>query len=618
MKRITTPVVTDKNIGWDLLLRFSRQCMTNIVSVKKSIPSNIGFFTYSKLINLLHGNQTFWLSLLPEYDKEKSSVLVIDDSFGNLSYRLSLVFNEVITVHQDSRALEVIGCYLGSRNVDNVQLIKTPIGLSLPVSTSTVSVVIACRLSNYINQYSGSNHKNVYKKVISELNRVLVSDGTILMLDNSKRSYQSIAGNIRNFRLFNERIGASFVKNRSLLIKNGFNVDEYIGKYDCNQTLDGAPSYHNYNFPSVGDPLKYRILTNLKLRLLCFPLIKNIWPSFLLVATKSTSYSLVKAILMDARLVDSESVDNYCVKRIIGGNAGVVVVIVGKSDSHVGDLVFRSPDNANEAAMASVAHNWSVLCQLADSDYCEFIPRNVVKGCYKGRHYYIEQRKEGRDLESGDSGPEVYNAIRNSFSLLVDMQINSITFDKDQGDFFDDYFKNISSNLVTFCSASDLEILNKIGAYISKVVREQEFSLVMIHGDFKPGNILYHKDGSVSAIIDWDQSQSTGFPLVDIYMFLIYHVAKEQDSTIWDTFNDHILCWDVKEQYHSIVESVINKFGINKQLLLPLRCITWLMIVNIHINILLTHPYTISEVITTPFNKMLLALEKEDDSKHVG
>ena len=607
MSKIIKPVANDSSISWGDIRHFAS------IGICEWLARNeLNLSVYLKLFKLLKGNHIFWYPLLPDYDSNQSIALVIDDSYGNISYQLSLRFKKVITVHQDDRALETISQYLESKNINNVQLVKMAIGSVFPVPSSSVSLVVVMRLSNYIDQYADKNRAEYYKQFLEESCRILTSDGTVMILDNNKNSYQAIAGRVRGRNRFDRVVGVSPKYTKKSLIKKGFSVDEYIGKQIYTQTLDGAPSYLNFNTPATGDPLKYGLLNKLKLKLQNSAILKQRWSSFIIVATRSSTDNLVRKILIDSKCVDDQVVDKYFVKRIISGNAGVVVIIVGKMDcAEEEDFVLRLP--GSKEAIEKVECNWAALKSLSASSCSKVIPKNVAKGCFKEQFYYIEERKKGKDLESGDIGLEVSKALYDSFLLLINIQTESKSKAHKQRQFVDHYLNNLSSRLASFCNKSEIDVLNKILACLRNVLNSCEIPLVRVHGDFKPGNILYNRDGTTSAIIDWDMSQPAGLPLIDFYTYFIYQIAKEKNTSISNAFNDYILYWDVRDEYKNIVNIAREKFHISERSLLSLRCMSWLIIIELQISdVYLTHPQTARMMLGGTFNKMIAVLEAQN------
>lgn len=612
MKSLANPLPQTEQITWKTIQQLAGLDLSQISNIRDTMPYEVDFASFSSVINTLAGNQVFWLPLLLCSTSSRSTAFIIDDSFGNISHALSKHFSKIVSAHSDKQSLITIERFLKANNVTNVQLIQVDPSKSLPFESATFSAVILCRTLNFIAQYYGNEQKyTILNNITEEAMRLTADDGSMLLIDNNTEDFRSVVKKIKTLQFNKLHIKCSLRKNQGELIQKGFTVKTYIGKEQYKQNFTSVPVFFDYNNTHEGELLTVNLKQAIKRRVRNLPIIKSLWPSYILIATKNGQFdNLIQEILLQAGIdgPDKFSPGKYIAKRIIAGNANNTVMIVGMDGTDDSDLVLRIP--STEEGKIKVERNADNLIALKDTAFHDVAPKLLAKGICNGYSYYIEEKMSGRELEAGVTGKKNEQLIRNACVALTSRQLATVESYDNWHDFLHQSLDNIEKRLTCFCNGDEAYQLSKITALLKQLSRPYNLQLVKPHGDFKPGNILYRNDGSVSAIIDWDMSQDKGLPLIDIYTYFIYQVSEENDNHLCDTFINHVLPWDLIGAYNTILDDEKSKLAVDDHLLLPLRCITWLMIMVNHIGpTRLTHYQTARMIIGSSLTAICSALD---------
>ncbi|MBL8015491.1 MAG: phosphotransferase [Candidatus Doudnabacteria bacterium] len=235
-------------------------------------------------------------------------------------------------------------------------------------------------------------------------------------------------------------------------------------------------------------------------------------------------------------LTEIASSEKWEIKQVLSTLRDMDILVIGTQNSS-DTAMLHLPKS--ESALFDFERNIKALAALhADArlgDWRRLLPRLLFKGQFQGWPYFIVERLSGISaekaiLDNTDTSQAMLDSI---FDVIGDFHQKTarevIVGDQLLKDWVFNPIQNFrNSNLVYFHRKSHV-ILDRLERQMSEKLRNQRQVVSCIHGDCWPGNYLVIPDGSrVIGVIDWDYSQPTGLPIIDLVgLFLSLRRMKE-------------------------------------------------------------------------------------------
>ncbi|MDQ7015511.1 MAG: hypothetical protein Q9N68_03950, partial [Gammaproteobacteria bacterium] len=327
---------------WDLLRRTGLDANLRRGSGPRfAIKEPMALRPFVKLLRTLTVDQCFWIPLLPSMPRE-GTVLVIDDSCGNLSRGLAAHFQYVISVQSDAVAAALLMDSLMKAGVDNIAVVQADLSKPLPIAAGTINLCVSLRVGHLLSRHYGADYLTHYRQLLASMGSLLALDGVMLIADDNCQNYFNMAKQVLGRKITGYQ-GVPWLETREMLRSFGMQIQEYVGKFDYNEGLLPLPDLVLREHAALAEPLKKSLSGRIKQYLLNRRLSTRYWPAFLFCASKQDVLNSVQEMVQAADLATqlhwkSAEVE---VRRLIAGNADVTVVMVGPVGDCSTEVVLR-------------------------------------------------------------------------------------------------------------------------------------------------------------------------------------------------------------------------------------------------------------------------------------
>ena len=268
--------------------------------------------------------------------------------------------------------------------------------------------------------------------------------------------------------------------------------------------------------------------------------------------------------------------DKFNVKRIVAGNLGTTIAMVGPTDHDSKDVYVRFP--SVDSARALCRTNSRALKKLATTSLAAVVPRIMYEGSWKKQDFTIESRCPGQQVFY--STRDLDRMVRESCSTLLALQKQTtkptVLVDAD----FDKQVAPLIQDIASYCNADVRDRLDKFARALRSALIGCEVSLGYTHGDFKIGNILVDRGGNLSALIDWDGFTESGFQIFDYLTLLTYKLSAEKSRKFPSVYLEYLLPWKLPPSYASLVEEPVSALAGNKNSFLFMRIVFWFSLIS--------------------------------------
>jgi len=561
---------------WDLLQRTGLDANLQRGSGPRfSIKESMALRPFVKLLRTLTVDQCFWMPLLPSMPKE-GTVLVIDDSCGNLSHGLATHFQHVISVQSDATAAALLNDCLAKSDVDNISVLQADLSKPLPISAGSISLFVGLRTGHLLSRHYGSEYLKIYRQLLTSVGDLLTPDGVMLIADDNCQNYFNMAKQVLGRKIKGYQ-GVPWLETRGQLRSFGMQIQEYVGKFDYNEGLLPLPDLVLREHAALAEPLKKNMSGRIKQYLLNRRLSTRYWPAFLFCASKQSGLNSIQQMVEAANLSAQLGWSSHDVevRRVIAGNADVTVVMVGPVGNCSTEVVLRLP--RSKAGFVSAGRNADVINELQQGSFATLTPKLLASGEWAGQRYYIEEKKAGRELQEFDELAD--QMVREACLVLARGQAEAAVRRQLTKNDYDVLVGSCVAHLRPYCNEVEQETLQRVDKLLQYFFIGQELPLVRTHGDFKLGNVLFLADQSVGAIIDWDLSEASGLPLNDLFVLMTYRRNQEEQKkyNLIEFYRQKILPWRVPLFYQQLLIEVAEVLEVDERLFLPIRCLSWLM-----------------------------------------
>lgn len=119
---------------------------------------------------------------------------------------------------------------------------------------------------------------------------------------------------------------------------------------------------------------------------------------------------------------------------------------------------------------------------------------------------------------------------------------------------------------------SIVEIVEKI----EHVICGRRVPLVRTHGDFWPGNILVTHSGGLTAVLDWDASKESSWPVIDLLHLLAFQNKRKGFWYCGPTITEKLMPKRLRSWEAMAVEHYFRTMGLSADLWVCFNAIYWL------------------------------------------
>jgi|GEM_PF-586807 len=521
------------------------------------------------LRNILFNGRTAWRFLLDIPTDGRA--LDYGCGWGSISLNLAKMFREVVSFDMTLERLQFLRSMAEESGVDNLTYVcggDTPI---LPFPSGFFDVValngvlewiptnaelpnlksknkVLKGLRYLLHMFGDSNPKKIQKNALKEVNRILKPSGQLYLAIENRYGYEYFLGKPDNhsnllFGSLLPRIAAHIYS----LVKNHVPYRTYTYSYnELNKMLSKAqftesrfysmiPNYRDFNkISDLTDNGKLTIdvsaeKSRIKKKILNSSYYKFIAPSFGIVAPKS-SYSkpFINSLIEDIlHKIGKQNIKEHGTPYlrkfwVSGKDVAILKMRYGSNRGFIVRLPLSSISSEQVSANSNALKYFHADVRIPQH-LKSFVPKFVLRNTFRGQPYHVEELKSGIDALGLIENPDVMDKIMSEVMAFI-VELHSatktvITFDeKIYGTHLENLIKRVR---VQISGRKHTTVLSRVEERLKERLIGQEIPMVFTKGDCSIPNILLNVHGHrFAALIDWDESEIKGFPLIDVISLL--------------------------------------------------------------------------------------------------
>jgi hypothetical protein len=210
-------------------------------------------------------------------------------------------------------------------------------------------------------------------------------------------------------------------------------------------------------------------------------------------------------------------------------------------------VIIRIP--LSPIAGARAVRNFSTLSDLRSSTAIAgssvIVPRPLLSGHVGPAQYFVEQQVVARSAP--ERLPETWND--QVLQFITGFHVKTRQWRVVDAPCFAAHFERPLERIARMIGAVWMPALERVRSLIAPISGER-LPFVWTHGDYTLANCLYHRNGDLAAVVDWELSSREGLPLLDILQCM--PVANESNSAArWQRFDAVRLLFDDPTLQHS-------------------------------------------------------------------
>ena len=533
--------------------------------------AKLNFKDYLAVARTSDVDQVFWRCLLPADGLSDGVALILETRLGMLSARFAPYFKSVISWHASVEAAEITRQRAESHGLGNIRIVVAPRMADLDLGKVRLSAAIFYCPSRDLTRQWGDNMTALLDSMLQRLPEVLADDGVVLIGENNCRSYKNDGAQPTSAG----RIGGVSVPGIKQKIRRNFpNADLYVCSSVITSVHSPFPDFVRQDAYSVGSIFPKNWISSIKNRLLNMRAVRLLWPSFLLVASKHRFQSMLHEILHQPDVVhklDWKTKDKVAVKRIVAGNLGTTIIIVGHKNCDTYDIVVRLPNSESARKLCRV--NSLALKKLADTSLRDMVPCLLSEGIWKHQAYTIESHCPGLEIFYGTRN--LKEMVREACQSLTMLHLQTAMLTRLGNTHFDEQVAPLIHDVAKYCNPDVRVRLHNFTQELRSSLIGRETSLGYTHGDFKVGNILFDRSRKFSALIDWDGFAENGFQIFDYLTLLLYMICNDKNRGFAEVYLEYLLPWNLPPEYESLVEEPVSRLAGDWETFLLIRIVFW-------------------------------------------
>jgi Phosphotransferase enzyme family len=535
----------------------------------RALASQLPFDEYVRTAQTLCANHAFWHPLLPAELGKNGTVLVLETRLGALSVCLAARFSKVISWHRSAEAAQRSERVIAENGASNVSIQVAADFVQLHLAPhSLAAIVVVGPDQDATGQWSSASQPLTQSVVAAS--SLLEQDGVLILHDNNAWAYRHDASEVRDAALreplpkVKRRLARDFPATRTLVSRASLTAPHVP-----------CPDYVPQDARLIDTLTPKNRYAQVKGTILNLRPSRQLWPSYLMLATTSSRATLVEEILRGQReTAGLQWLKNFepQIKRVIAGNAGTSIVICGpRNDDTSEDVILRLPSTPRGLALCET--NALALKTIQQTAFAGKAPLLLAEGVLHDTAFWIESRARGREAQYGTEN--LNHLMGSACAALHEFHQSSSKYLTVSGEMFDrlvgPYFDDIESAV----GPRTRERLTAIRGKLRKAVIGAKASIGTTHGDFKLGNMLFAGDNTLQSLIDWDGFQRQGFQVFDYLTHLLYTLASEADAYLLQIYLDNILPWNIPARHAAAVNGPVAALAPDGDYFQTLRIIFW-------------------------------------------
>lgn len=464
---------------------------------------------YFLLAGLLLRNHAFWDVLLPT--NLHGDVAVFENRLGGITLGLADRYRTVYCLPATPIDAVAVRQRIMRTGVGNVRLLD-PSALDA-VSPAAIVLSVICGDSDP----AASDRLDAF---LACLPRWLDRGAVLLMSDNNRASYRRLRAPTAPKGLWS--VAQLEHRLRTYGVRH---INRYFNQSQLSPGLWPPPE-----FLSVSEPDRILGAPRAKGWLLTHRLASRWRPSYLYVASRESHPGLLDELVKLSGAVERQGWggSKYIVKKLVAGNSGVTVALVGPAGRRDRDIVVRIASHAGGEARCQA--NAKSLEMLGTSVFAGRVPVLLHAGLWNGRRYTVETRCQGYELLYGR--PMTQRFINAACNKWLALQAESMTVVALSQQRYQVEVGSAIADAAAFADRADIARLRSLDRWLQQRLIGQQFAQGFCHGDFKLNNLLFTANGELAAVIDWDQARPNGILAFDYLLLLAYVLGHEQRSDL--------------------------------------------------------------------------------------
>ena len=210
--------------------------------------------------------------------------------------------------------------------------------------------------------------------------------------------------------------------------------------------------------------------------------------------------------------------------------------------------IARSP-----IACARAARNFDALESLYGSTLpgalTDRVPRGLLRGAYAGYEYFVEQCLDGRagPLPAG-AGSRAAGWPAEAVEYIGALHRATAQPAVMDGSAMDRLVLGPIARLAKACrSPAAARVLQRVATECDAALRSRTVPLVRTHGDYTESNCLFDAHGRLLGVVDWEVSEPSGLPLLDLLQLMPVEGENGQTRR-WLRFEAWVDLWQQPER----------------------------------------------------------------------
>ena len=228
------------------------------------------------------------------------------------------------------------------------------------------------------------------------------------------------------------------------------------------------------------------------------------------------------------RLMEIAPADNWEIQHVNHSLTDMDVLVIGPRNSPF-TAILHLP--ASQSAILGFEHQKKICASLqADTrlgEWRRLLPNLIHEGQFQDKPYWIVERLPGINAADVMLDPNKRQiALHSSLGVVERLHqitaVEAVVDKKMLEELVIDPLQNIRNSTLIYYHPKSRYLLDRLEEQLSETLSCQQLTIGWIHGDYWPANILVTPDGSeVTGIVDWDLSQPTSLPSLDLVNLLI-------------------------------------------------------------------------------------------------
>jgi SAM-dependent methyltransferase len=523
-------------------------------------------------------DQDGWRHLLPPLPPS-ASVLCLDARFGNTAAAFAEAGFSVTVVHPCLVTVRIIRHRLASANLPNVQVVHIPAeSARLPFPDDRFDAfvhhdVVATLLANPAT--ASSPCALLTPALFDEVFRVLKSGGFAHFGAKNPWGYSRLLQRLRCplGTLSGTSRLASLRRLKRLAGHSGFrnlHVYPYMVENDRVVEVIGPSGYQSTkNSLAVNQQFKQIVLGKTGARYLA--------PAYGLVCTKNRDPDrpLQKFIkdLTSRNILSGPGEEDPGFRRylVLPGKA---IVTLGKAAGGEGNVVIVIPKVARVLAWRRKEIGIVNEVRALSPFLAARLPRLYTECSVDGETYFAISEIPGMTVDSRMRHLE--RLTRNAVDFLI--RFNQITAREIIID--DIAFENLFGAIVRQVIATYPEtrpVMERIGAFLRRIVHGRSMVTVWLHGDYKMENIIFDKKTlGINGIIDWEHSRRDNLPWLDLMYLVAYNRITSEGLDFFEAYRAVISQENLTDHEKSVMAAYAGAFPVTPDMKTVLSCLFFL------------------------------------------